>query len=248
MVKVMKKFKYLTLGIIIGLTISAGASVYADVLVTVNTFIMDNIKFEFNGVEKEKPQDYTVLNYKNRVYVPARFIAEELGAEVLWDAETETIMINQEEEEPEVVEEPEETEEPKDVEEPEISNKYEDTPVSISDLQLNLGIEDVIYDEQGNRWRLYVKLENKEDKPIRLSQLDTKIIVDGVEYSMDKVPLHTIDDRWYRDIREDERLSGYIAMPQFDKDSKKMDVVLTIIENTEKQEKKEFEFFINLQK
>lgn len=40
------------------------------------------VKFTFNGVKKSVPSGYTVLMYQDRTYVPARFVAENLGANV----------------------------------------------------------------------------------------------------------------------------------------------------------------------
>lgn len=49
--------------------------------------------FMFNGVEKPLPSDMTVLLHNDRVYVPARFVAEELGATVDWNSSREMVII-----------------------------------------------------------------------------------------------------------------------------------------------------------
>jgi hypothetical protein len=61
---------------------------------SVTAIIEDWVKFQFNGVEKSIPEGFDVLNYNGRVYVPARFIAEQLGGTVDWDSNTQTVKIN----------------------------------------------------------------------------------------------------------------------------------------------------------
>lgn len=51
------------------------------------------IKFTFNGVEQALPAGYTTLTQDNHTYVPARFIAEQLGAKVDWDEASQTVKI-----------------------------------------------------------------------------------------------------------------------------------------------------------
>ena len=50
-------------------------------------------RISFDGTVKAIPADMTVLFYQDRVYTPARFIAESLGADVGWDEKTETVLI-----------------------------------------------------------------------------------------------------------------------------------------------------------
>jgi hypothetical protein len=47
-----------------------------------------------NGVDKLL--DVPAMNYKDRTFVPIRFIAESLGAEITWDKDTSTVIIKTE--------------------------------------------------------------------------------------------------------------------------------------------------------
>lgn len=76
-------------GVIFASTAVAGAAAYGTITVNDNSFV----KFKFDGVEKQLPAGYSVLNYQGRTYVPARFVAEQLGAKVDWDAATSTVLI-----------------------------------------------------------------------------------------------------------------------------------------------------------
>ncbi|WP_282200288.1 copper amine oxidase N-terminal domain-containing protein [Collibacillus ludicampi] len=60
------------------------------------TAVTQNIKFIFNGVEKKLGNDYVAINYNDRIYVPLRFVAENLGSVVSWydNGYTQNICIN----------------------------------------------------------------------------------------------------------------------------------------------------------
>ncbi|MEK3917323.1 stalk domain-containing protein [Paenibacillus sp. FSL H7-0331] len=51
------------------------------------------VKFDFNGLARELEEGYTVLNYNGHAYAPVRFIAENLGANIDYDAENEKVVI-----------------------------------------------------------------------------------------------------------------------------------------------------------
>lgn len=88
----LKKYKQLLIGIVIGSVVSTAGAVLA-VSNSVTALLEDHIKFIFNGVQKQVPDGYAVLNYEGRTYVPTRFIAEQMGADVDWDAKKETVII-----------------------------------------------------------------------------------------------------------------------------------------------------------
>ncbi len=50
-------------------------------------------KLRFNGENKSPGQGQHVLNYNNRVYVPLRFIAESMGADVFYDEKSRTVSV-----------------------------------------------------------------------------------------------------------------------------------------------------------
>lgn len=78
----MRKF---ILGLITGVVLTATTSVFAASTMKAN--------FTFNGVGKELPQEYTVLNHNGRIYVPVRFVAEGMGASVNWNSQTNTVEV-----------------------------------------------------------------------------------------------------------------------------------------------------------
>lgn len=82
----MKKIKLITFGLIIGFLL--GMSVF--------TFATDQqlIKLVVNG--KDIISDVSPQNINGRVMVPARALAEALGAKVQWDAENNTVVVTSE--------------------------------------------------------------------------------------------------------------------------------------------------------
>ena len=90
----LKKHKKLIIGIIIGLLCALPAGVLASTSAWVSALLAGDIAFQFDGQGEVLPAGYTVLLYENRTYVPARFVAERLGAAVGWDQETKTVKIN----------------------------------------------------------------------------------------------------------------------------------------------------------
>ncbi|MCR8631563.1 copper amine oxidase N-terminal domain-containing protein [Paenibacillus radicis (ex Xue et al. 2023)] len=52
-----------------------------------------NIKYYFNGENKQPPQDLQGFIYKNTTYVPLRFLSESLGKPVSWDDATSSIYV-----------------------------------------------------------------------------------------------------------------------------------------------------------
>lgn len=89
----MKNFKMLVCGIIIGVVVGGAITVGAATGAKVQAQLSPTVKFNFDGELKTLPADMFVLEYADRNYISARFIAETLGAVVTWDEKTETIYI-----------------------------------------------------------------------------------------------------------------------------------------------------------
>ncbi|TYP74114.1 copper amine oxidase N-terminal domain-containing protein [Paenibacillus methanolicus] len=87
------KYKQLAIGALLGSMITGAGAVAASEGAAITAFLKNEIVFKFNGVEKKLDKGYSVLTYNNATYVPARFVAEEFGANVVWDNKTQTIQI-----------------------------------------------------------------------------------------------------------------------------------------------------------
>lgn len=101
------KMKYKMLSIVLGvaLLLSLSANVLgASNLIEISAYLNNGINVMVHGkpFEATDPQDgskYVPITYKGRVYLPLRAVAEAVGLEVLWDANTSTAYLGEEAEE-----------------------------------------------------------------------------------------------------------------------------------------------------
>lgn len=91
-----KRLKNVSMGIIIGVFFAFGSSAVA-ATESVQAYVSSVIMM-INGSLKEVPAQYSTLNYNGHVYVPIRFIAENLQSEVNYDEDLQLVSINQPEE------------------------------------------------------------------------------------------------------------------------------------------------------
>ncbi|WP_171655112.1 stalk domain-containing protein [Paenibacillus foliorum] len=85
----MKKF---ILGLVLGGLLSISTAAYATNSLEVLLF---PVHFLINGQSKQVTNGYTVFNYNGNAYVPIRFIAENMAAEVVYDEAYNRVRIQQ---------------------------------------------------------------------------------------------------------------------------------------------------------
>ena len=228
-----KKYPFIVLGTIIGMIFMLGLNVYANISDEVSAILASYITFEFDGEIKPLPSGYTVLLYEGRSYVPARFIAEELGAEVDWDIRNQVVKITK----PEIeeTEEDVEKETPSKEEKPSTGDKkvYSELPLTHYDGAIRLRLNTVVIDD--DQTRLYLSLHNYEDIPVQLEQTATTIIVDGKEYKQldtGRRVANPYSSAWYNDIKKDETTDSIVRMPVIPEDTKELTVKFEVRENT----------------
>ena len=83
--------KKIFLGILIGFGLSLATIVGASN--TVQTYLFPS-KVTINGVTQPLTGDYTVLNYEGHVYLPARYLAENIGGYIEYDPMAKEVKIN----------------------------------------------------------------------------------------------------------------------------------------------------------
>lgn len=94
--KKLKNPKMLSVFLAVALFFSLSANVLgADGLIEIQAYLNNGIKMTLNGkpFEPTDPSDgskYVPITYKGRTYLPLRAVAEAVGMEVLWDANTNT--------------------------------------------------------------------------------------------------------------------------------------------------------------
>lgn len=234
-----KKFKYVFTGLIIGIILSISTSVLAVANSAISAWLADYITFEFNGIKEKVPDGYSILIYQDRTYVPARFVAEKLGADVKWDDANKTVQI---------------TEKQKEVNDIEANDKNDNDQTTIP-TKVYYRLPYTRYDQDkiitikateiGDDYtRVYLSMENKATKPLQIVQDRTKIEVDGKEYLMRDIPIYKYDVRWYKNVEEDQTVEGYIVFPVVPEDSKELKIKITVLTNDGSYDSEEIEFMV----
>jgi hypothetical protein len=267
----LKKNKLLIAGIIIGCLCALPAGVLANATGFVSAFLDGAVTFQFDGKEQALPEGYTVLNYENHTYVPARFVAERLGASVVWDGTHKVVRINtqpcrecvalhkekqelektvkeQEERIKTLEQEIKDLEELAEKEEPSAEGQpvanYQKLPLKRVLTDMNISVTGLVRDDFYTR--IYLEVENKKTVPLQLLHTRTTAIVDGEEYKTSDIMHFALDERWYHDIAEEELRDGYIMLPILPEGSKEMLLQLTFLYNDAGQDTTTVEFAIRL--
>ena len=267
----LKRYRKLFIGIIVGMLCVLPAGALAGNSLWVSALIDGDIAFQFDGQREILPAGYSVLLYENRTYVPARFVAERLGASVGWDqmakivkidtgvsAEYRALQSEKQELEKVVVEKQEkinaQEKEIKELKaklgEMESSTKgqpagnYQKLPLARVLPDMNISVTGYFIDDYSTR--VYLEIENKKLVPLQLVQSKTKAIVDGETYKTSDIMHYTVDQRWYHNIDHEEIQEGYLMLPLIPEDATEMMLEMTILYNDAKQETTTVEFYIRL--
>lgn len=224
-----KKYKQLIVGILIGTMLGVAGIAYADSSKLISVWVMDNIRFEFDNVEKELPQGYHVLVQDEKTYVPTGFIAQNLGAEIDWNNNTRTIKITSKEidDNAKLIQENNK-----------VTKEYKKLPAKFITENCIVKINSISIDSEATK--IYMEVENIDKYPMKLIQNEAKIIYNKKIYNhkdLSRNILYNEDINWYKDIKEDESIVGVINLPRIPKDAKKITLYLQLIQNDETQEK-----------
>lgn len=82
-------------GIVIGSVLFSGIAIASPLFPDVSDAKEKPFTYYFDGVPKSPASDVQGIMYKNSVYVPIRFVAENLNKSVLYDERTRSIYIGQ---------------------------------------------------------------------------------------------------------------------------------------------------------
>ncbi|MBQ7039299.1 MAG: hypothetical protein IJN39_01915 [Clostridia bacterium] len=81
------------IGIVIGVVICSVA--FADQITETISVVFDEYRLYIDGKDASSyPDDQKPMNYNGRIYVPLRYISEQMGRAVTWEPETKSIYIN----------------------------------------------------------------------------------------------------------------------------------------------------------
>ncbi|MBP2027127.1 hypothetical protein J2Z35_000921 [Acetoanaerobium pronyense] len=230
----MKKFLS---GILTGLLISTTLISFAQPI-EVKSYINEGFSFIFNGERKELPPEYKALVYEGRSYVPARFVGENLGAEVTFNSQTkqinfvynshqtelEDIIENYENEISKLNERIKELEEDTSTRQDNI--RYSTLPITQSLDGFEIRLQNFDFNSFGNVSYLSLNLENTNSaKPYKILPLETKLIIDGVTYSPSS---SFLDFSLFNYLNNGDKVNGTIGYTNLPKDLEKMEILFTV--------------------
>ena len=81
------------MGLVFGILLMISISPIVAASHTIVAFMRPEFQFYFDGKPTPIPAGQTVLVYEGRSYVPARFVAENMGGDVLWEESTQRIYV-----------------------------------------------------------------------------------------------------------------------------------------------------------
>lgn len=232
----MGKYKQFIAGVIVGGVLLSGGNVLANNagLPTITSWV----KYKINGEEKSLPSGYTTINYEGHTYVPTRFIAEELGADVEWDDITKTISVNKQEinveddnDDKSNIEDntDDEADEPSEEE----ADNYVELPVSKTIDGVRVEVYSI--EEQPEYTKFYLTVKNTKDDPIQLNQESSYFQSESDKYANSDIRggvLYWKDTAWFSDLKEDDEVEGYIMLPKIPKDEKQGKFYVEVFENS----------------
>lgn len=244
------RFKGFICGLLVGavgMTTAIGVMAESE---TVEAYVSNAI-FKFNGKYKiPSGPDYSgvfALNYNGRLYVPAGFVAEGLGAEAKWDIRTNTVNIDFKEEE--TTEEESTTVEVTTVESETVvetteSNvDYRRLPVTLSYSEMD--ITATIVEKNDDNTKIYIRIKNRKQEPLYLQQSKAVLKVGNKEYKPSGIASTQWSTVWDTDIRGTS--DSYLIFPAIDKETKNLQLEITVIVNDFTQKEIVVPFNISLQ-
>lgn len=244
----MKRYKGLLLGLSLGLCLGTALPAFGQpVSEAVQAYLNHSYYFTFDGERTALPEDGHVLVYEGRSYVPARFVAEQLGATVTWHSDTKEIEIRREKQA-----DADDTTGNQTPGSDSTRETYKRLPQKIRTE--NYTAEAFLHVSDDNGQRLWLRIENTSDSDLRL-QLDQSRTVfltpDGRSYDMNLGEAADFDKRWYSEIAKEETKEGYLLLPsRMDSRLQQWTAVcqLQLIDRQGRQTTEELRFPIDLEK
>lgn len=206
----MKISKGFVSGLLVGSILSISVVAYG-APAQIDAFKNTAIKYFFDGKEVSLGEDYDTIIYKNRAYVPARFVADNLGAKVDYNAEMETI--NFKSPEPKIVEKLVEVEKPVNCEDQSKNpGTYVTLPYTISEKNFDFKVK-FLNDSDNNVTKIYVELTGKKDNKNNLSidAYNAVLTTEENEYKMSDLVPTFYDTKIFTTIKDEETLDSFLA-------------------------------------
>jgi len=172
-------------GFIVGALVTTSVTAFGLVYASgqVEAWLQDKqVRIAVDGSTVALPSDMHIIAYDNRVYTPARLVAEALGATVEWDEKMQTIRITPPE--PEIIEVEKIVEKESGQSSSSSGAKYYYSPLPIRAVKENVHINITKVEFYNSRTELYMDFENNNDNPVMFIKEQSYIECDGVKYTI----------------------------------------------------------------
>ena len=185
------RIKSVVFGFIIGAITASSVTAFGIAYASgqVEAWLQDKqIRLIVDNTPVTLPEDMHILNYDNRIYTPARLVAETLGATVEWDDKMQTVVITKPE--PEIVEVEVEVE--KIVERPSSGSnnnnnssvRYHHSPLPIRMIKdgIRINIKEIFFHDY--RTDIVFDFENDSGYPLMFTKEQIYIEHEGIKYTV----------------------------------------------------------------
>ena len=179
------RIKSIVFGFIIGALTASSVTAFGLVYASgkVEAWVQDKqIRILVDDKHVPLPDDMHILNYNNRIYTPARLVADSLGATVEWNESMQAVSIRSAE--PEVIEIEVEVEREREADAVVDNRKYHysELPIRINKENVRINITQV--ELYNSVTEVFVDFENASDYPVMFLKEQTYLEYDGVKYTI----------------------------------------------------------------
>lgn len=180
----MKNWKGIAAGFVAGAV--SMISVTALASNAIQAYLMNDAYISVDGQFVTMPEDQGIINYNSRIYVPIRFLSEQLGADVDWDSANRfaTIKSNPKIVEKEVIKEVEKIVYV-DADEADDSTKvYKTLPLTYKTSDYSIQITGCERRTAEQATKVFLSIKNTGNTNIELRYRYATLVVDGEEYKL----------------------------------------------------------------
>lgn len=212
----MKKYGLAVSCLICGLLLGAGVQTFAaDAVKYITASVNETFQFIVDGEKTELPEEYDVLVYNNRTYLPVRAVGDMVGAQIDWNEQTKEILIQKP-----VCSVPD-TSEYRSLPQSYEATDYRLTLMSSSD---NLGSDKLT--------RIFFRLTGFGQADYRIQPSGIALTAAGKHYTnySSDIDLSLQDQKLYTTyITEGEDLDSYITLPEDIKKAEEIEVTIPVV-------------------
>lgn len=220
------KEKTALMSIMIGSLLVASVTVYAATLNRkVEAWLANDVNLAIGGsADLTLPEDVHILNYKDHIYLPMRYVAEQMGGTVYYDADRLRVVVAT----PEPVFEIVEVEKPAEktaspTTESTVKPQYYKYPVRIKHNEVTINVTGITRSK--DRTFIYVDMLNESMRYASLGFNKAYIEIDGVKYNA------VFDENagWGNSIQPSEEwLDRMLIFPSIPSGAKEMTIILPV--------------------